>query len=270
MRIGSTSSSIDQPGTLIWIGDRDTVEFQPAYGFCEENVPQMAVRRDLADAVARPACLVDRIVFARASRHPITAANVNALTELYPQASGLQLRGPLCEGDRHDHAWAGERCGWHDWQQVLPGWLRGSTVTATSDGDQSATSVAVVAASLASADPLMDVIVGEGATAIWCPRPDAIRVRGVHAVWWDDSIAGPATASEWRQRLACSGANLQRCKHVWLVNGPRRAASLAACQGGVSLVLGKPFRLGCLAEALATRDVVVGDSWGRQRPIIAA
>ena len=273
MKICSTSSSIGQPqrpGTLIWIGDRETTEFREAYRFCEDNVPQLALRRDLTDAVARPAGLVDRIVLARGWRHPITSTEVNALIATYPQASGLQLRGPLCEGDRHDHAWAGERCGWQEWNQVLPGWLRGPMVTEVNDGDRTTTSVAVVAATLASADPLMDVIVGEGATAIWCPRPDAMRVRGVHAVWWDDSIAGPATACEWQQRLAGSGAAPDRCQHVWLVNGPRRAACTSARQGGVSLVLGKPFRIACLAETLATRDGGVSDSLPRERPIIAA
>jgi hypothetical protein len=273
VRICSTSSNIDpsdRAGTLVWIGDREATEFQEAYRFCEQNVPQMAVRRDLADAIARPAYLVDRIVFARVSRRPITAAEVNELTATYPQASGLQLRGPLCEGDRHDRVWAGQRCGWHEWNQVLPGWLREPAASVPYDGDRISTSVAVVAASLAAADPLLDLIAGEGATAIWCPRPDAIRVRGVHAVWWDDSIAGPATASEWQRRLASSGANPDRCKHVWLVNGPRREACLGARQGGVSLVLGKPFRIACLADALATRDVVVSDSVRRQRPISAA
>ena len=67
MRICNTSSKIGQlesPGTLIWIGERETIEFTEAFRFCEQVVPQMALRRNLAEAVSRPAQMVDRIVFA--------------------------------------------------------------------------------------------------------------------------------------------------------------------------------------------------------------
>ncbi len=215
--------------------------------------------------------MVDRIIFARASRRAITAAEVSGLVATYPQATRMQLRGPLCEGDRLDHAWSGQRCRWHEWNQVLPAWLHGSsTVTAPNEGAGHVNSVAVIAASLAAADPLMDLIVSEGAAAIWSPRPDALRVRGVQCVWWDDSIAAPASESQWQDRLAKCGASSQGCKHVWLVNGPRFEASQEARRGGVSLVLGKPFRVSCLADALSNRDLGAGHSYASQRSVIAA
>jgi hypothetical protein len=214
--------------------------------------------------------MVHRVILARSRRDPVSANEIDALAKNYPHAKSLQLRGPLCEGDRHDHAWNGQRCRWHEWQHVLPEWLGHPASAAAGRHGGQATSVAVIAASMSTAEPLMDLIVSEGAAAVWCPCPDAIRVRGVDAVWWDDSVAGPTSQSQWRHRLATCKAATDRCRHLWLVNGPRREACVDALGGGVSLVLGKPFRIDCLVHVLAGRAVPIGEAGTRFGSVVAA
>ena len=90
------------PGTLMWIGNRDRQEFSQAYDQCENSVSQLAHRRDLADAIRRPAAMVQRIIMTRTTRQPLDQDLVRQLTRAYPVASAIELLGPLCVGEAAD------------------------------------------------------------------------------------------------------------------------------------------------------------------------
>ncbi len=271
-------TSKDQP-TLLWIGDRASPEFQAAYQFCEANVAQLAMRRDVDEAVSRPAHAVGRILLARGTRQPLPTAGMNRLLRCYRQASWLQLRGTLCEGDRTGQSdlFDGVDCYWHQWNQTLPRWLHPCGTSARIETSpmiigQRPASVAVIAASIAAADPLMELIVSRGATAIWCRGPDAFRVRSVGAVWWDDSVARPASRTVWQQRIASCAAESTKCQHAWLVNSPRIECYRQARSGGVNMIVSKPFDIDCLAESLATGQTITEqrEGSGSSRSLIAA
>jgi hypothetical protein len=212
----------------------------------------LAVRADLADAIARPAQSVRRIILTRQTRQTGPPAQWQPLSRRYPHAQRLELLGPLCRLGPTLHPTSDDlqRCHWHQWRQFLPGWLRVCGVAPEPCVETGPTSVAVMASALATADPLMDLVVSCGATAIWCRQPDPFRVRRVDAVWWDDSVTRTSSGLAWQRRIAACTAGQSACQHVWLTNAPRREDYHQATQAGVSIVLAKPFDIDVLRETL--------------------
>ncbi len=247
-------SNIDRTtGTLMWIGRRDVAEFQDAYRFCESVASQMAYREDVDQAIGRPAGMVGSVIIARDHGPAITAEQFARLQHSAGQAKWLELMGRLCQAAPTQSQSLPDvaRCRWHRWNQVLPKWLSGQGETTMNADSGTKTSVAIIAASFAAADPLMDLAVSQGATAVWCRQPDPFRVRGVDVVWWDDSVARHSTTSLWQQRIADCGTTSAGCRHVWLANAQRVECHRQASQGGVDLVLSKPFDVGRLIDTVA-------------------
>ena len=83
-------------GTLLWIGDRHSPEFQAPFRFCESSVAQLALRSDLTDAIQRGATAVRRIVIANRSRQPIDVAAMSEIKHRYADAEVMRLLGTLC------------------------------------------------------------------------------------------------------------------------------------------------------------------------------
>lgn len=242
------------PGTLMWVGDHQLAEFVETYRYCGARVAQLAVRRDLRDALQRPAAAIRRILVSRVSR-PLE--DIDLLAELsrhYPVASVLELLGPLCHGVKTDRAerFASQGIYWHQANQVLPAWLRACGAEHESN-QLPAKSVAVVAATASNAEPLLDVAASAGVFAVWCRQLDSFRLRNVDVVWWDDSSTMTLRPDSWQERIDSfqfSTAESQP-RHAWLVTAPNLVQCRAAYDAGVELILTKPARIEPLLDMLA-------------------
>ena len=254
----ATTRSVEAvPGTLLWVGDRSLDEFVETYRFCENRVAQLALRCDLDDAIRRPAASVRRILIARGTRQPLDGSRLRELSLAYPAASVLQLLGPLCghEITGYDRTTESLSVHWHQANQFLPRWLL--ACGAGSDSNvTNARSVAVVAATAAIAEPLMDLAASAGVVAVWCRQPDSFRLRNVDAVWWDDSVTGAMDRDAWHQRLMSlesRSANRPQ-RHAWLVSSPQIEHCRTAYEAGVGLILTKPARIEPLLAMLSDSD----------------
>ena len=269
------------PGTLMWVGDRRRAEFREAYAYCEQHAAQLASRRDLAEALARPAAAVERVVIARPTRLEPARQLQQELAAQYPSASVVHLLGPLCAGESPSQLepLGTSRFYWHQANQVLPKWLGASQRDAVS-ADSPRRSVAVIAATESAAEPLLDLAASAGATAVWCRRADRFRIRNVDLVWWDDSAAPAVPVETWRQRLAtvsaaapawriggevAPGAPAQQVRHAWLVGGPTLRQCRQAGEAGVQTILTKPAQIGPLLSMISRASC--GDAAGRRDPI---
>jgi hypothetical protein len=243
-------------GTLMWVGPRDTAELRPIFEFCEENVSQIAVRRDLTDARRRSADNVRCIVLARHDRSRIDYAVLEKLSAQHPYADTVELIGPLCAGQTPLPTAGIARIDWHRWNQSIPGLLFSCGVTESNCLAQ-ADSVAVVAATMSDADPLMDLAAGLGAATVWCRRPGAMLARNFGAVWWDDSVATPASETEWRRRIESVNRNAVvgvEQTNVWMTNHPQANQIAAAERAGVDVVLSKPLKIDSLLATIGVHD----------------
>lgn len=251
-------------GTLMWIGESTSPEFNEAYQHCLTKVAQLALRFNFDDALCRPAAGVGCILIAQSTRHQLNRRCLEMLREAYPQASFLNLQGTLCEGMRQlpEPTFGPNQHYWHRWNQVLPEWLGSCGVA--SDNSQPLSrvgvrSVAVLTSTFAAGESLMDLAESAGATAVWCRRPDTHRVRNVDTVWWDDSVAGPTSSHGWRERIAAFGGENEPRQHAWIVNAPRLEEQREATRGGIDVVVSKPHHINCLV-AMLTSGTSAADS----------
>lgn len=239
---------MNEPGTLMWIGERYSREFADAFAFCEASVAQLAVRSTLQDVVKRPAVAVNRIIVTQPTRSPLETFALQSAVRRYAGAELMKLQGSLCEGMRTPSEPEVDRTHyWHQWSQVLPTWLTCCGVQQTSE--ETSRSVAVVAENLNQGEALLDVAAAAGVTALWCPGGKAHLVRNVDTVWWDDSVAKPANRQVWSNRIAqfqsSGGTN-----HVWITSAPRTQHIDEASHGGIHSVISKPMRIDVLMSSL--------------------
>ena len=245
--------SSGQLGTLLWIGGTSSSEFEPAKSYCIQHAPQIAIRDTVQDAMTRPAAAVRGILIAESTRKPVSSETVSRLRLLYPKAEIACLMGAGCEGmhakvlnpslEREARFYA------YQWNQVLPNWLTACGATRVEAQDV-CNSVAVVASSMSNAEAMMDLAESAGATAVWCRDEHACHVRGIDAVWWDDSIAKAGSQETWTARLNQFASHRASVTHAWIANLPRPAQIAAAEAAGVDVVLSKPYRTDALLETL--------------------
>lgn len=220
-------------GTLMWVGDTTAAEFRSAVQYCLLNVSQLAFRRDHREALARPASDVRWIVFAQSNRNWFDA---EPLINQYPTAKCMTLLGPLCQGfgfSRNRDA-----CDWQRWHDVMPEWLDVERPTTAR-----CRNVAVVAANLTAAEPLLELADSVGASAVWCRHPSRQSVRNFDAVWWDDSAAAPASQSGWHDRIEAFARPDRRVRHAWIANSPCLQDARDAQAAGIELLVSKPHRI---------------------------
>jgi len=234
-------------GTLIWVGDTSAAEFRGAVEFCLLHVAQLAFRRDVAEAGARPASDVRWIVYAHRHRDQFDDAQLAAD---YPHAKSLHLLGSLVQG--HRHSLGGTAIDWHQWDQVLPGWLG----LALQPRPKCRT-IVVVAASLAIAEPLLELAGSYGATAIWSRHAGDHSVRNVDAVWWDDSVANPVAAHQWRLRTKLFARRGRPVEHAWITHTGRIDDHQNALIGGVRVIAAKPYGTSRLVAMLEQQAPVL-------------
>jgi hypothetical protein len=251
-------------GTLVWVGDASVPEFESAFRDCVELAAQVALRRDLEELIRRPAHQVCRIVLARATREPVDEQLLSSMASQYRDATLLELVGPSCEGDRYHLPVESTRVAWHRWNQVFPSWLGGSAGYrdsggySDSDGNdaclrQIARSVAVITSCYSAAQTYLDLAESVSVTACWCDGPDSARVRNFDAVWWDDSVVGPADVATWRQRVARFASTVRLVRHAWITHGGRLDQRRAALDAGIESVISKPYRIEALLEMIEAK-----------------
>jgi Tfp pilus assembly protein PilV len=232
-------------GTLIWIGDTTSAEFRGAVQYCLLNVSQLAFRRDIAEAESRSASDVRWILFAQSDRSHFERQR---LVDRYPGAKLFNLRGPLCQGMGHSSDAAG--CDWQRWEQELPAWFGFKT----SESPRCRT-VAVVAATLSTAEPLLDLAQSCGATAVWCRNASAHRLRNMDAVWWDDSVATPASQQVWMSRMDSFARADKPVQHAWIASSPTLLDAQQARSAGIGWLVSKPHRIDSLVRMLDQVEV---------------
>ncbi|MDB4807231.1 hypothetical protein OAH22_00095 [bacterium] len=250
---GMSDGRLSTPGTLMWVSADTGSEFSQARQYCIAHAPQIAMRASVGEGLGRPAAEVRAIVVAQNQRTEVSRPLIRDLREAYPQARILCLMGACCEGMYAkvlDPVFSkAERVYCHQWAQVLPEWLRccGALVTPEKSFSRS---VAVVSATPAIGSALMDLAESAGAVTLWCRDVCSWQMRQVDAVWWDDSVAGAVSATQWKERLEkCSTAD-QSPVHAWIANAPRCSQVKAAAEGGISLTLSKPHRIEPLLSLL--------------------
>ena len=243
------------PGTLMWVSADTDSEFLEARQYCIAHAPQVAMRASVVEGLERPAAEVRAIVVTQSQRAVVSRNLIRDLREAYPEARVLCLMGACCEGmyaKALDPVFSKtERVYCHQWTQVLPEWLRccGAMVAT---GDTISRSVAVVSATPAIGSALMDLAESAGAVTLWCRDVCRWQMRQVDAVWWDDSAAGAATATQWKERLEKCATTDRGPVHAWIANAPRCSQVKAAMEGGISLTLSKPHRIEPLLSLLRT------------------
>jgi len=233
-------------GTLVWIGSRQHPEFSEVYRACEATVPQLAYRGSLAEALQRPAQQVGHLLISRSARTALVPEQWAALRARYPEAKWGCLLSSGCEGEmRTGDPWPDcSRFYWHQWNQAGLAWLAPQRPPLPAEGFRGCEApvfLTVVAASLAQAEPWLDVAAGRQWAASWSRPGQTAPLRSLTHVLWDDSAAGPADRPTWQRRVArFAGGSLAPPQHAWLAGFPRLQDWQAARLGGVEWLLSKP------------------------------
>lgn len=227
-------------GTLIWVGDTSAAEFRGALEFCLLRVSQVAFRRDTAEAADRPASDVRWIIYAHSRRYQFPETSLEAG---YAGAKSLHLLGALVHG--HGRTPHHTVVDWYQWDQVLPAWLG-----VAPQRRPKCRTIVVVAASLALAEPLLELAESYGATAVWSRHAGDHAVRNVDAVWWDDSVATPVAAQQWRLRAQLFARRGRPVGHAWITHSKRFDDHQNALLGGIGVIATKPFGTSRLVEML--------------------
>lgn len=256
----SVTESMREPGTLVWVGPKTHPEFIEAFRYCQANAGQLAVRTSLAELVRRPAGFVKRIIITRLDRRPMPSLLTTKILSHYVDAELLTLASSLCDGEaRSGTPWTPIRSiRFSRWRERLPQWLEPCGCRAEKQAAWS--SVLILTDRYESAEPLLDYAAMRGRTAVWKRKPSHASIRNFDRVWWDESVAGAASADIWRQRLTGTTAATQSgvgagaagpsasggMNHTWLVTQPHADEIGDAIRGGVSEVITKPAKLASL------------------------
>ncbi len=235
--------------TLLWIGTRSSSEFSEIYDYCESHSLQIAYRKTLEQAITRRGSEVNRVVIARSDQALFDWQGAAELARSYSGSTAICVMGVLCEGVRHTERFVIAAAPnikpiyARQWKETLPDWFGvwPIQVEVSTDSIERASklTVAIVASHLAIAEPLLEIAASEGASAIWIRNADAIRIKNVDRVIWDDSVAPATTTMAWQSRL--SAMNLAKnARHAWIAHCPRAHQVASAKAAGVDLVLSKP------------------------------
>jgi hypothetical protein len=262
----------EQPATLLWIGPTRHPEFSEIFRDCRRGVGQIAVRGSVRSATLRPSGHVRRVIFSRPFRWGPSARAWQAFAARYlesPDCETLALLGSLCDGEaRTGMPWpggsvpgpVGRTLRFSRWRELFPGWL-GPCLSASADGlgigpsgsdrPQAGTltvglprGLLVLCDRYELAEPLLELGLTSGLPVAWQRRFLPALHAGFDTILWDDSIAPPATAEVWQERLQATStelpAGLSR-RHVWLAWQPSAEDLQQAYAAGITEVLTKPF-----------------------------
>ncbi len=249
-----------EPGTLLWIGPTAHREFAAAYRFCCQQVAQIAVRKNLAEALRRPAGYVQRIVIARPTRQLPRRALREGFSARWGNIPTVALCGSLCDGEgRTGTPWpAGGTLRFSRWSELLPGWLSPCGVQTRPNEPNS--SLLVISDRFEMAEPYLHWAGELGLLTGWHRRFLPALHSRFDTVLWDDSAAAPAVAAAWRSRLGTPMVSTHASprhlhpRHLWLALQPSSEAINEAHAGGVCRVLTKPTRLDAILLGLRGQE----------------
>ncbi len=247
-----------QPATLLWIGPTSHPEIKDAFKFCSQTAAQLAVRRDAAEAVRRPAGFVQRIIFARPTRHVPKQAVVDRLVATYSGADSIAICGQLCDGEgRTGTPWPlGNRLRFSRWAERLPQWLQpcasGYNAAGSSSGGLNTRNLLVIADRFDTAEPLLMGADSVGVCAVWHRRFVPALHDRYRTILWDDSAAMATSANQWAKRLFVSAETGKSATHIWMSLQPSIDEIDQAIRGGISRVLTKPVMIDAILANMRT------------------
>lgn len=236
-----------QPGTLLWIGPTAHPEMRDAFKFCSQTAAQLAIRRNVGEAIRRPAGFVQRILFARPTRHVPKPALIERLVATYPHADSIAICGQLCDGEgRTGTPWpVGGRMRFSRWADRLPQWLQPCGSDRNTGGASFDTfknrNLLVIADRFDAAQPLLLWADSVGLCAAWHRRFVPTLHCCYDTILWDDSAAPATSANQWATRLLDSGQTGRSTNHIWMSLQPSIDEIEQALRGGVWHVLTKPL-----------------------------
>jgi hypothetical protein len=241
----------------LWIGPVSHPEIRDAFKFCSQNAAQLAVRRSTSEAVRRPAGFVQRIIFARPTRHVPKPAIIRRLTETYPNAKSIAICSQLCDGEgRTGTAWPiGDRLRFSRWAERLPQWLSpctgGANLVRKSRDTKPTHNLLIVADRFETAEPLMLWADSIGVCAAWHRRFVPALHDRYGTILWDDSVATATDAEMWAKRLSQTTQSGQAKTHIWMSLQPSIDEMDHALRGGISHVVTKPVMIMSLSQPFA-------------------
>ena len=228
------------PGTVVWVGPTDHPEFRDAFHALQAASPQLAVRSDQAQFLARPATDVQRIIFARVRRTSLLPAVAPELKTRYPNASVLLLNGSLCDGERRSgQPWKSFTSVRFDrWHECMNGMEHTNVQRVSSSASQSMT--LFLFDRYVDAEPWLAVARSQPFPAIWARRYSPLTMSNVQRIVWDETVAPKSPRWDWPQAIASCNASAD-CEHHWLVTQPQADDISYAMQAGVCAVHSKPL-----------------------------
>jgi len=234
------------PGTLVWVGPTDHPEFVDAFHFCQQNAAQIAVRRDVAELIARPAGYVKQIIVARQDRSPASVEFMELIAG-YPDADILGLTAAVCDGEARTGApWAGLRqIRFCRWAAEIPDRLRRCGFV--TPPVRPIRSILFLADRFEIAEPYLDYASSTRIAITWQRLIASPASREFDLVIWDDSIATPTSAGQWSERIVIRDPRVA-AKHRWLRLQPQAVEIRSALVGGINDVVSKPCSI---ADAIA-------------------
>ncbi|MCC9600044.1 hypothetical protein LOC67_05680 [Stieleria sp. JC731] len=254
----STISFAAQPewdrsiGTLLWIGDRRSIAFQDCYAYCDANVSQLAYRRGVEDALARPASDVNAILVCRENDSAQVKVSFDALLERYPAIEPTLLLGPLCAGCRPNpiETLGGKAIWWHDWQSRLPKHLQDCGVVEATPSQPD--SIAIVTRDHAMGEALAAMVEHEPVTTLVCDPEQLVSTQNFAEYWWDDSAIKPSSFGQLEVHKTRNAFN------VWIANQVSPLLRDRAIESGFDQVIAKPGDFGGLLRRVRTSTATFG------------
>jgi len=248
----SNGSERPQPGTLLWIGTTSHREIKATFQYCAQTAAQLAVRRSVAEAVRRPAGFVQRILFARPTRHVPKPAIIERLVAIYPDADAIALCGQLCDGEgRTGTAWpVGDPVRFSRWSERLPQWLApcgGAAKNAAAP--ETIRNLLILADRFETAEPLLLWADTVGLAAAWHRRFVPALHSRYETILWDDSSAPATSATQWKKRLPDSAPHGKVKNHLWMALQPSIDEIEQAIRGGINQVLTKPVMIDAIRRS---------------------
>ena len=219
---------------------------------------QIAWRKNIDEAFARPVTNVGTVILTRSERIDYPSNAIHLIQNDFPNALIVELLGSLCSGDRRRHsninssAKGVQSFYWYESNQIL------ATLFPANFGEQKESvegieSVVVVASSYHAALPLLKLAGAEGAVVTWSRKATCLA-KNFSVVWWDDSFATCASVLNWKRRLKslCAESVVQP-RHVWIANLPQAQDIKNAKLAGVEFVISKPYQIDALESTLFTQ-----------------
>lgn len=234
----------DRLGHLLWIGQPRSQALLDVYNQAVALSDSVSTRVRLQDAADRIAVNPDLVVYCREDRFPVDQELAETIAAAHGEAAWLDVLGPLALGVRQRSCSIAGSVPFHSlicelhrqWSYRLGGVI-----------EVPPRSILALAATESDAELYRQVIVDRGIAFFWATPSQTSRFAHADLFWWDDSVATPASAMDWTERLVSVDPNLVG-KHIWVCHDANLQQERAALAGGIYRVVRKPFLLSSLLD----------------------